>query len=67
MFTRTHSFPSQRAQVTSNLKILRYVTRTVYSCFSSTDEAAASKRMEDYGSLSTISRNNESLLSFSHP
>ena len=50
-FPRAHSFPSQRAQVTSNSKILvliwSYVTRTVYSCFwSAYEETTASKHME---------------------
>ena len=45
MCTRARSFPTQRAQVTSNSKFYfwfeRYITRTVYSCFLSTDEEAA--------------------------
>ena len=51
MCIRAHSFPSQLAQIISNFKFWfwseRYITRTVFGCFLSTDEeAAASKRME---------------------
>ena len=47
MFTRALFPVSARKKL--QIQISRYVTRTIYSCFLSTDEeAAASKRMEIY-------------------